>query len=332
VTLSIVLPVLDEAGRLQTLLTDLAQGCPGADVVVADGGSRDGSAQIAARVPGVRVVPSERGRACQMNRGAEVAVGDVLLFLHADTRLPPGAASAVEQALRHPGVAYGRFDVVFDNPRPVFRMIAGLMNLRSRLTGICTGDQGIFVRRAAFERLGGYPEIPLMEDIELTRRLKRVGRLAPLAVRVTTSARRWERNGVARTIALMWTLRLLYFCGVGPERLHRWYYGTSPGDAARRADGSGPVVPHRAATRLAPTAPAARPLHPGPQEQGGHRQKKDDQGGHAEPVVGASAEEAHRGLLDDQADQNCAGPEQRSTSHGSPSSLHQGRSEVARPP
>jgi rSAM/selenodomain-associated transferase 2 len=276
VRLSIVLPVLDEASHLETVLAEITRGCPGADIVVVDGGSRDGSLDIAARVPGVRVVSSLRGRARQMNRGGAASTGDVLLFLHADTLLPAGAADAIEQALRDPGVAYGRFDVTFDNPRPVFRTIAGLMNLRSRLTGICTGDQGIFVRRTAFERLGGYPEIPLMEDVELTRRLKRFGRLASLALRVTTSARRWERNGVARTIALMWTLRLLYFCGVGPDRLHRWYYGMPPGDAARGTGGSGPVVLHRASARLAPPAPAAHPLHPGPQEQGGHREQKDD--------------------------------------------------------
>jgi rSAM/selenodomain-associated transferase 2 len=330
VKLSIVLPVLDEAGRLETVLTELIRGCPGADVVVADGGSRDGSVEIAARVPGVRVVSSARGRARQMNRGAAATTGDVLLFLHADTRLPRGAAGAVEEALRDPGVAYGRFDIAFDNPRPVFRMIAGLMDLRSRLTGICTGDQGIFVRRADFERLGGYPEIPLMEDIALTRRLKRVGRLAPLALRVTTSARRWERNGVA-TIVLMWTLRLLYCCGVGPDRLHRWYYGKSAGDAAAGTGGSGAVVLHRAPARLAPPAPAADPLHPAPEEQGGHREQQDDQGGHAQPAVGAGAEEAHRRLLHDQADQHRTGPEERSASHGSPSSLRQGRSEAARP-
>jgi rSAM/selenodomain-associated transferase 2 len=276
VRLSIVLPVLDEAGHLEAVLAELARGCPGADVVVADGGSRDESREIAARVPGIRVVSSLRGRARQMNQGAAASRGDILLFLHADTLLPAGAADAIEQALRDPGVVYGRFDVTLDSPRPVFRMIAGLMNFRSRLTGICTGDQGIFVRRAAFERLGGYPEIPLMEDVELTRRLKRLGRLAPLALRVTTSARRWERNGVARTIALMWTLRLLYFCGAGPDRLHRWYYRTPAGDAARGTGGSGPVVLHRAAARLAPPAPAAHPLHPGSQEQRGHRQQKDD--------------------------------------------------------
>ena len=188
--LSIVLPVLDEAGHLEAVLAELARGCPGADVVVVDGGSRDGSLGIAARFPGVRVVSSLRGRARQMNRGVAASTGDVLLFLHADALLPAGAADAIEQALRDPRVAYGRFDVTFDDPRPVFRMIAGLMNVRSRLTGICTGDQGIFVRRTAFERLGGYPEIPLMEDVELTRRLKRLGRLASLALRVTTSARR----------------------------------------------------------------------------------------------------------------------------------------------
>lgn len=227
VGLSIVVPVLNEADHLETLLTELTRDCPGAEVIVADGGSQDGSAEIAARVPGVRLVSSDRGRARQMNAGAAVATGEVLLFLHADTRLPPGAAEAVGHALAHSSIAYGRFDVRFDPPGAAFRMIAGLMNLRSRVTGICTGDQAIFVRRAAFERLGGFPNIALMEDIELTRRLKRVGRLASLELRVTTSARRWERDGVTWTILLMWTLRALHLCGVGPDRLHRWYYGVA---------------------------------------------------------------------------------------------------------
>jgi rSAM/selenodomain-associated transferase 2 len=228
VRLSIVVPVLDEARHLPALLGALAPECADVELVVADGGSRDGSADVAARTPRVRLVRSARGRARQMNAGAAAATGDVLLFLHADTRLPEGAAEAVRRALDAPGVVYGRFDVCFDNPAAVFRLIAGLMNLRSRLTGICTGDQAIFVRRATFARLGGYPEIPLMEDVELTRRLKRAGRRASLRLRVTTSARRWERNGVARTIVLMWTLRWLYFCGVDPARLHRWYYGVAP--------------------------------------------------------------------------------------------------------
>jgi GT2 family glycosyltransferase len=125
-------------------------------------------------------------------------------------------------------VVGGRFDVRFSSPRWPFRMIAALMNRRSRLTGIATGDQAIFVRRAVFEALGGYPDIPLMEDVELSARLRRRGRIACLRARVTTSSRKWERDGIARTIALMWTLRLLYVAGVPPAVLHRWYYGGPP--------------------------------------------------------------------------------------------------------
>jgi rSAM/selenodomain-associated transferase 2 len=159
-----------------------------------------------------------------MNAGARAAGGDTLLFLHADTWLPDGATAAIARALAEPGVVGGRFDVRLDSPRPMLRMVASLMNARSRLSGICTGDQGIFVRRADFEAVGGYPDIPLMEDIELSRRLKRRGRLGALRLRVTTSARKWEREGPLRTIGLMWALRFLHFCGVSPERLHRWYY------------------------------------------------------------------------------------------------------------
>ncbi|HKW94741.1 MAG TPA: glycosyltransferase family 2 protein, partial [Methylomirabilota bacterium] len=151
--------------------------------------------------------------------------GDPLLFLHADTSLPDGAPAAIERALAEPGVVGGRFDVRFDSPGPVYRMIAWFMNARSRASSICTGDQAIFVRRADFEAVGGYPDIPLMEDIELSRRLKRRGRIRALRLRVTTSARRWERDGPLRTIGLMWALRLLHFSGVAPSRLHRWYYG-----------------------------------------------------------------------------------------------------------
>jgi rSAM/selenodomain-associated transferase 2 len=263
-----------------------------------------------------------------MNAGATAATGEVLLFLHADTRLPAGAAQAVLEALADPSVDYGRFDVRFDRPGAAFRLIALLMNLRSRMTGICTGDQAIFVRRAAFARLGGYAEIALMEDIDLTRRLKRIGRHAPLGLRVTTSARRWERDGVAWTVVLMWTLRLLYFCGVGPDRLHRWYYGT-PGTAARRVGpGSAAVVLHGPTTGL---APPAQPLDTARQERGRHREQDDDQEGRSEPAIGVGAEQAHRGLLQDEPDQHRAGPEQRSTSHGPPSSLRQERSETARP-
>jgi rSAM/selenodomain-associated transferase 2 len=332
VRLSIVVPVLDEADHLETLLAGLARDCPGVEVVIADGGSRDGSVEIAARAPGVGLVRSARGRGRQMNAGATLATGEILLFLHADTRLSPGAAEAVQRALADPSVAYGRFDVRFDRPGATLRLIARLMNLRSRLTGICTGDQAIFVRRSALERLGGYPEIALMEDIELTRRLKRMGRFAPLGLRVTTSARRWERHGVARTIVLMWTLRFLYLCGVGPDRLHLWYYGMPAGGAPNGRGGSAPVVLHCATARLAPPAPSAGPLHTAPQEHGRDREQEHHQEGRPEPAVGVGAEQANGALLNDEPDQHGAGPEQRSTSHGPPSSLHQGRSEARRPP
>ena len=223
--LSVVIPALNEAANLTRLLPALARDCPGAEIIVVDGGSRDETAAVVARQPGARLVASERGRARQMNAGARQAAGDVLLFLHADTWLPADAGAALDRALAEPGVVAGRFDVRFDNPRPVLRMVAWFMNTRSRASGICTGDQAIFVRRADFEAVGGYPDIPLMEDIELSRRLKRRGRLAALRLRVTTSARKWEREGPLRTIGLMWALRVLHFCGVAPARLHRWYYG-----------------------------------------------------------------------------------------------------------
>jgi rSAM/selenodomain-associated transferase 2 len=163
-----------------------------------------------------------------MNAGARVARGAVLVFLHADTWLPARALEDVGRALEDGAVVGGRFDVTFDSRRPIMRIVARLMNGRSRLTGIATGDQALFVRREVFIEVGGFPEIPLMEDVEFSRRLKRRGRLAALRTRVTTSARKWEREGALRTIALMWLLRLLHVCGVSPARLHRWYYGRDP--------------------------------------------------------------------------------------------------------
>jgi len=228
-TISIVVPALDEADNLARLLPDLRARWPAVEVVVVDGGSGDASREVVAAHPAVGWVGSSRGRARQMNTGARQAQGDVLLFLHADTVLPGGALEAIDGALDDPAVVAGRFDVRFDSARPIMRTVAWLMNWRSRLTGISTGDQGIFVRRAVFEALGGYPDIPLMEDVELSRRLKRHGRLVALPLRVTTAARKWEREGAVRTIALMWTLRLLYWAGVSPGRLHRWYYGRDPG-------------------------------------------------------------------------------------------------------
>jgi rSAM/selenodomain-associated transferase 2 len=223
--LSIVVPALDEAANLARLLPELRRACPGAEIIVVDGGSRDGTADVARGQAGVQLLEGARGRARQMNAGARQAGGDVLLFLHADTSLPDGAPVAIAAALADPAVVGGRFDVRFDSRRRVLRIVAWFMNARSRATSICTGDQAIFVRRADFEAVGSYPDVPLMEDIELCRRLKARGRLAALRARVTTSARKWEREGPLRTIGLMWALRLLYFCGVAPARLYRWYYG-----------------------------------------------------------------------------------------------------------
>lgn len=225
--MSVVIPTLNEAAHLERLLPALLEVTPELDIVVADGGSGDATVEVVRRFPRVKLVTAPRGRARQMNEGARLASGDVLLFLHADTTLPPGAQHAVASALRRPDVGGGRFDVRFDSPRPMFRVIATMMNWRSRASGIATGDQAIFVRRDVFDALGGYPDIPIMEDVEFSRRLKRSGRVTRLALRVTTSARKWQREGVSRTILLMWTLRFLYFAGVRPARLHRWYYGAS---------------------------------------------------------------------------------------------------------
>ena len=229
--LSIVIPVLSEAPRLPALLAGLAPFRDEAEVIVVDGGSPDESAEAARAAGWARVLAAQQGRARQMNAGAAAAAGGVLLFLHADVALPPTALEQIRTALADPDVVGGRFDVRLDSPRPIYRAVETLMNLRSRWTGIWTGDQAIFVRRAVFERLGGFPDIPLMEDVEFSRRLRRAGRRACLRSRVTASARKWEREGAARTILLMWGLRFLYLVGVSPARLHRWYYGRPPAPA-----------------------------------------------------------------------------------------------------
>ena len=185
---------------------------------VADGGSTDATAQLAGELAD-RVLQTPRGRAVQMNCGASVATGDYLVFLHADTRLPPGADKLVAASLR--SHAWGRFDVEIEGRHPLLKVVAWSMNLRSRLSGIATGDQAIFVRRAAFP---GFPEIALMEDVAFCRRMKRLGPPACRRETVLTSGRRWETRGVLRTILLMWRLRLMYFLGADPEDLSRIYY------------------------------------------------------------------------------------------------------------
>ena len=224
--LSIIVPALDEAPRIASTLAALAPlRRRRAEVLVVDGGSRDATREIAAPLCD-RVLEAPRGRAAQMNAGARESRGAILLFLHADTRLPEDAFDAIERALADGRPAWGRFDVRIEGRSPLLAVVASMMNLRSRLTGIATGDQAMFVRREAFERAGGFPAIALMEDIALSKSLKRISRPACLRARATTSGRRWERDGVLATIALMWRLRLAYALGADPQRLaHRYGHG-----------------------------------------------------------------------------------------------------------
>lgn len=226
--LSIIMPVLDEAARIEAALTSLSPyRTHGVELIVVDGGSSDGTASLA-RPLADRVLVTPRGRAVQMNAGAADAHGDAFLFLHADTGLPDDAERLVRDGLAHSGRVWGRFDVRFDGGG-LLSLIAFMMNLRSRLTGIATGDQAIFVTRAAFDAVGGFPPIALMEDIALSAQLKCIGYPLCLRARVTTSERRWRMQGILRTVVLMWRLRLAYFLGADPAQLAR-RYGYAPAE------------------------------------------------------------------------------------------------------
>ncbi|GAA0850516.1 TIGR04283 family arsenosugar biosynthesis glycosyltransferase [Marinobacter szutsaonensis] len=221
-SLSVIVPVWQEAGAIVETLQALGPlRKAGHEVIVVDAGSPDRTAELA-RPWCDRVAVSGMGRAVQMNAGAAVAAGNVLLFLHADTRLPGSALVELEKFSRS-RCGWGRFDVALSARRPIFRVIAWFMNRRSRLTGICTGDQAMFVRRAVFEALGGFREIPLMEDVEFSRRLRLVSRPWCIADPVVTDSRRWEQNGPWRTILLMWRLRWRYWRGESPESLAQAY-------------------------------------------------------------------------------------------------------------
>jgi rSAM/selenodomain-associated transferase 2 len=223
--ISIVIPVLNEAEGIAAVLAGLTPlRNRGHEVIVIDGGSSDGTPALA-RGAADRVVSAPRGRASQMNAGAALARGEVLVFLHADTRLPENADARILQGFAASGRAWGRFDVRIEGESRLLPVIAFFMNLRSRASGIATGDQAIFVRREAFERAGCFPPLELMEDIALSCSLKRISRPLCLADKAVSSGRRWERRGVLRTVLLMWRLRLKFFFGAAPASLARLYDG-----------------------------------------------------------------------------------------------------------
>lgn len=229
VHLSCIVPVWREAATIRATLAHLQPlRDAGHEVIVVDGGSDDGTARLAEGHCD-RVIKSGRGRAVQMNAGAQVAKGDILLFLHADTRLPGSALEALDR-FRASRKAWGRFDVRLSGGRPLFRVVAWFMNQRSRLTGIATGDQALFVRRPVFEALRGFEAIPLMEDVELSSRLRLVSRPFCVSDPVVTDSRRWERHGTWRTILLMWRLRWRYWRGESPEALAALYQSDYPSD------------------------------------------------------------------------------------------------------
>jgi rSAM/selenodomain-associated transferase 2 len=226
--LHIIMPVLNEAAGIDAALHALQPLLArGARLVVVDGGSCDDTAErvraFATQQPGVQCLVAPPGRARQMNAGAQVCGDGLLLFLHADTTLPPQADARIAAALADGRHGWGRFDVRIAGRQPMLPVIAFFMNLRSRLTGMATGDQALFMTRAAFEAVGGYPEQPLMEDIELSARLKRRSPPACLRAKVLTSGRRWETRGVWRTVWLMWRLRWAYWRGVAPAHLAELY-------------------------------------------------------------------------------------------------------------
>ncbi len=229
--ISVIIPTLNEERTIMATLVHTAS--LGFDeLIVVDGGSTDEtpalvesyrlSTQSSGLSP-VQWVTAPCGRARQMNEGAKVSRGEILLFLHADAQLPDDAKTMIDRTLSDQRMVGGRFDVRFDRPSMWGTIISRMMNWRSRLSSIATGDQALFVRRPIFEQMGGFADMPLMEDIEFSRRLKRKGATAALTATVTTSFRRWERHGPLRTILLMWTLRFLYWIGISPSHLVEWY-------------------------------------------------------------------------------------------------------------
>ncbi len=221
ISISVIIPVLNEELTIASALESVLRLAPD-EILVVDGGSLDRTRELALAM-GVHVISSRRGRARQMNQGARLARAEVLLFLHADTRLPESALADIREAMQDRRIAGGRFDIELDGEGWMLKVVSSMISVRSRLSGVATGDQAIFIRREVFDAVGGYPDIPLMEDIALSRALKRIGQVACLRSRVVTSARRWQIEGVWRTIFKMWILKSLYLLGVSPFRLKRFY-------------------------------------------------------------------------------------------------------------
>jgi rSAM/selenodomain-associated transferase 2 len=221
VKFSIIIPVLNEASGIEKFLSTLQTFREQGEIIVVDGGSQDNAIAIASPLID-KFIKSPKGRAIQMNAGAKAASGEILLFLHADTYLPSNALKLIEQGLSQ-NYQWGRFDIKLSGPHFIFLVIARFMNWRSRLTGISTGDQALFVQKLVFDQVGQFPEIPLMEDIAICKNLKSIGPPLCLKSKITTSSRRWHQFGITRTILLMWWLRLLYFFGCNPETLAQLY-------------------------------------------------------------------------------------------------------------
>ena len=219
--ISIIIPVLNEAPTIASVISTALQ-AKNVEIIVADGGSSDGTADIAKSL-GVRVISTAPGRATQMNAGAAAATGDILLFLHADTLLPPGYDSGARQALAKPSAVAGAYALKIDARRLCLRLVEIGVNCRSRFLQMPYGDQAIFLSSATFDKIGGFPDLPLMEDFEFVRQLKKQGRIAILPQPVLTSARRWQQLGVLKTTAINQIVIIAYFLGVSPDRLAFWY-------------------------------------------------------------------------------------------------------------
>jgi rSAM/selenodomain-associated transferase 2 len=226
---SVIIPVLNERACLPGTIDSIRLGIPDAEIIAVDGGSSDGTPEWLLQRPDVRVIDSVRGKGTQQNAGASAAAGDLLLFLHADCQLPPDTARQLDEALSEPAVAGGGFFVRFEECRPSsLRVLAFFMNLRLQVLRRCFGDQALFIRRAVFDRVGGFPDWPLFEDYELVHRMKQYGRFAVVKSPATTSARRFLKKGVWRTVLLVFLLQAGYYLGISPARLKRWFVDIRP--------------------------------------------------------------------------------------------------------